>query len=363
MVAAGVKDERFVGYFCQRSKHVPDVDCTGDGRAVGEPEYEIAETEIVDDVLLEVFEEVGRLFAHELGTDFDRLFLVLHFHGLDEDRKIVIELPNSSREVEARLVVELPSSREADIGDDAEDPALVSLVELPGLLVILREQDLRPGPDAQQTVGEVDAFRHETTGLTGDFGIEVGKVDRVEPWLVFDQDYSLDTADQDVVFGVTAVLHLFDHRQQAPDVALPEKGPIELAAGAQILAATAIPRRGRRSATNRWFPGKAPSRRGAPQFTVIHVGKASGRDHHVKVVFLDQLHAVFVLSRQRESRRKLKVQIEVPIFLDHQLGELAVLFENEGVVMRGDEEDLDDAVLHQRREFLGVHSVPARQFD
>ncbi|MBD3857980.1 MAG: hypothetical protein IFK92_15925 [Acidobacteria bacterium] len=137
--------------------------------------------------------------------------------------------------VEARLVVELPSSREADIGDDAEDPALVSLVELPGLLVILREQDLRSGPDAQQAVREVDAFRHETTGLTGDFGIEVGKVDRVEPWLVFDQDDSLDTADQDVVFGVTAVLHLFDHRQQAPDVALPEKGPIELAAGAQIL--------------------------------------------------------------------------------------------------------------------------------
>ncbi|MBD3857979.1 MAG: hypothetical protein IFK92_15920 [Acidobacteria bacterium] len=98
------------------------------------------------------------------------------------------------------------------------------------------------------------------------------------------------------------------------------------------------------------------------QFADLHVGKARRRDHHVKVAFLDQAQGLGGLRRARESRRKLKVQIEVAIFLDHQLGELAVLFENEGVVMRGDEEDLDDAVLHQRRKFLGVHAVPAGQF-
>ena len=167
-------------------------------------------------------------------------------------------------------------------------------------------------------------------------------------------------ADQDVVLGVAAVLHLLDHRQQALDVALPEEGPVELAALSQILEPRQLPCVGGDQTDGQLGVLLLDE---VDQLADLHVRQTRRRDHHVEVAFLDQAQGLRRFGGAREAWCKSQVEIEVAILLDHQLGELAVLLEDEGVVVRGDEEDLDDAVLHQRRELLGVHAVPAGQFD
>ena len=241
MVAAGVVDEAFVRHLGERFQHRTHPGGAGDRRAVGELEDEIAETEMVEDVLAQVLEQVGRLLAHELGPGRDSLQLVLHLHRLHEDRNVLIVLPDTLGEPDAGLGVELALAREADVSDDAEDVTRVPFVKLPRLLEGLRQQDLGTRANTQQPVREVDAFGHQASGLERDLGVKVRKVDGVEAGFVLDQDDGLYAPNQNVVLGVALILDLLDHRQQRLHVALPQKGPVELPARSEILEPGELP--------------------------------------------------------------------------------------------------------------------------
>ena len=310
----------------QAPQHLPDVAGPCDGGAIGQLEDEIAKAEVLEDVLPQVLEEVWRFLAHELRTDLDRPFPVLPLHRLDEDREVFVVLADPLGEFQPRFLVELAVTRKADVGDDAEDLAGKSFVELPRLFVVLGKQDLWSGPDPQEPVREVDPLRHQSPGLAGDLGVEVGEIDGVETGFVLDQDDGLDTTDQDVVLGVSTVLDLFDHRQQALDVALPEESPIELTTASQVLEPRKLPGMSR----------DQPHRKlGVFLFDLVnqladlHVRQARCRDDHVEVAFFDQAQRLGGLRRAGESRCKPEVEIKVAILLDHQLGELAVFLENE----------------------------------
>jgi len=99
------------------------------------------------------------------------------------------------------------------------------------------------------------------------------------------------------------------------------------------------------------------------EFADLHVGQAGGRDNHVENAFVNQLERFGCLGHSRETGCESEVEIEVAVLLEDQLGELSILLEDERIVVGSDEENLDDAVLHQRRELLGLHPVPAGQLD
>ena len=99
------------------------------------------------------------------------------------------------------------------------------------------------------------------------------------------------------------------------------------------------------------------------QIADLHIGQAGGRDHHIEIACVDQLEHFRCLGDSRETRGKTEVEIEVAVLLEDQLGELSILLEDERVVVGGNQENLDDAVLHQCRELLGVHPIAASQLD
>ncbi len=87
------------------------------------------------------------------------------------------------------------------------------------------------------------------------------------------------------MLGVAAILHLFDHGQQSLDIALPQKGPVEVAAGPQILEPRQLPGVGGDQSDRQLGVVLLDQ---MDQFADFHVGEARRRDHHVEVALLDQ---------------------------------------------------------------------------
>jgi len=355
-----VVDQRLLRRLGQCAEHLSHVARAVDRRPVGQLEDEIAKAEVVEDVLTELLEQVWRALAQKIRLRLGRFRQVLPVHGLQEDRKVLVVLPDQLGEANARLRIHLPVAWKADVGDDPEHVLGEVLVKGNGLLEGLCQEDFRPRPDAQQSVREIDAFGHQTGGLDRDLRVDVGQVDGVIPRLVLDQNDRLHAAGEDVVLGVPPVLHLFDHGENRLHVALPQKHPVERLGRPQLLEPRQLPGVSGEQADGQLRPFFLDP---ANQLADLHVRQARRRDHHVEGTFLEQPQCFGGLRRAREPRGELQVELEVAELLEDQLGELAVLLEDERIVMRGHQENLDDPVLHQRRELLGPHPVPAGQLD
>ena len=93
----------------------------------------------------------------------------------------------------------------------------------------------------------------------------------------------------------------------------------------------------------------------------FRVGQPGSGDDHVETAALHHFAGLGTGRSSGEARSVPEVEVQIPVLLKDKFGELPVLLEDKGVIVGGNQENLNDAVLHQRRELLGLHTVPARE--
>ena len=200
---------------------------TAQSGAVGQPEDEVAEAEVLGDEVPELLEEHRRALELEGGSHLFGQRLVLAAARLQHDRDVRLLFAHEARELHAGPWGELAAARELDVGDDPEDVLPIGLEELPRLLEGAAEEDLRPRLEAHQLVREVDPFGHEVVRVVDHLGVKHRQEGGGERNAVLDEDDRLDPLHARVVREVHAVLDGLHDGQDDPHVAAPEEDPVE----------------------------------------------------------------------------------------------------------------------------------------
>ena len=118
---------------------------------------------------------------------------------------------------------------ESGVGDHAQDMVAVFVDQGRGLLEIAGQEHLAAAAHAQRRLVLVQGLGRELLALLEQELEQVGQHRTVEPDGILDHDYGLDAYFQDVMFGVHAVLHQLDDRQDQVDVAEPGEYVVDAA--------------------------------------------------------------------------------------------------------------------------------------
>ena len=251
--------------------------------------------------------------------------------------------PDLDGEVDTPFRVLHPLVQEVDIGDDPQDILLIFLVVLPCLLVGRAEEDLRPGLEPEQLVGDVYTFGEQPLRLVEDLRVEQGEKGGVELHVVFDQDDHLDAHGLRVVFNVETVFDVLDCGDDEPVVPLPDEDPLEdrrIVVGDDILLFPVVVRK---EDDGEGEPRFADTSRKADDVHVLDVER--GDDQVEMCTAPEQVERLGPAGDMGDVRGMAEVQIlELP---ENQLIEASILFKEVVVVEARDEENVADLDAHQ----------------
>ena len=314
---------------------------------VRHPEDEVAEVEPVPHQVPDPAQQVPGALQEEIGPDAAGEGLVLGTAGVEDRRNVRPHLAHRRDEPLAGLRIGPAAPGELDVRDDPEDLVPVGGEVVPGLLVAVAEQDLGPPPDAVELFGEAQPFRDQFPRLFEHRLVRHRQERRVVADAVLDEQDGGNAQPAGVLRRVPAVLDLLHDREEDPDVPLPHEGLFEVLAVVprQVLAHRAgvvAEERDRGLA-----PRVAEAVRERPD---VHVPEVRRGDHELEAVghpgdAFERLVAGLHLDHPGEGPQ---VQVEEP--RQDPVVELAVLGEDERVVVAQHEEDIVDLEADEVRE-------------
>ena len=311
--------------------------------AIRQAEEEVAEAEVLDHEVPELLEENGRAFQVEGGAHLLRERRVFLAAGLKHERDVGLLLAHPSRQLHAGQRGEGPAERELDVGDDPEDVLPIRLDELPGLLEVAAEEDLRPRLEPHELVREVDPLGDEVVRVVDHLGVEHGQEGRGERDAVLDEDDRLDALHARVVREVHAVLDDLHDGEEDPHVSAPQVDPVErrdvvpLEEEAELAVVV-----GEEDDMGLHAGLLEP----AGEARGIHVADVQRRDDEVEAGLPTRLLERLLARRDAGDAGNVP-EVQLERFGKDPLVELAVFREDEVVVQAGDEQDVLDPVLHQ----------------
>ena len=335
----GVVDQRLLGNRLELVHQLPQVAGAIDLLAAGGAEDEVAEAQGVAQEVADPLQELVRALVDERRLHPGGELPVLRLGGLQEHRQVALGAPRSADEVEPRGVVDLAAAGNPDVADQRQDVLAVALVELHAFLVGRRQEDLRPRLHVHLALDLVQAFGVERQGLGDQLVVEQAEERRVVGGRVLDHQDHPQVPVLDVEVQVLAVFDVFDDRQQDLRVAAPQEGAVDRPAvdrPARIVELPAV------EGEEHHRPAGAQLLDPAAEGVDVHVRQAGHRQHQVEAAHLEHLDRR--LARRGVGEAGSGGEAEVGVFAEDLLGELAVLFEDEGVVGGGDEEHLGDPV-------------------
>jgi len=153
VVPLGVVDDRLLGDGAQALLQLPQVRSPLHLLAVGVPEHEVPEAEVVEHHPAQVLEQERRALQEKIGAHAPREGLVLGAGGVQDDRDVGVGGADVAREVEPRLGRPAALPGELDVGDDPQHLLLVGPEGGGRLLEGGAEEDLGPGAPAQDLLG------------------------------------------------------------------------------------------------------------------------------------------------------------------------------------------------------------------
>ncbi len=326
-----------------------------DGGPVRKPEDEVAEREVLDDEAAQVLEKRGRAFQQELRAHLTGHRFAVRPAGLEEHRDVAVRGLDLAGELGAGERVEASLLGELDVGDDPQHVLVVGGEVVPGLLEAGAEEDLRPGPHAQDLVGHVHTLGDERLRVVDDLRVDRGQERGVVADVVLDQQDHLDAGHTGVVGDVLPVFHVLGDGQQDARVALPQEDALQ---GARVVVghvlsqlAAVVCQEDDRDVQPRLFDLER-------QFGRLHVAHVDGGHDQVEPALAggerDRLR-----PRAHVAQARGVMEVEVKELFEQELVELPVLLQDERIVGARDQDD----VLHPPgHEVLEVVRVPPLQF-
>ena len=333
-------------------------------RSVGPAEHEVAEVEPVAHQVADPPQQVPRTLQQEVGADAPRPRFVFRTARVEDRGDIRTHLAHGGDEALARLAVGPALPGELDVRNHPEDLVGERREGIPRFLVVVAEEDLRPAADPVEFLREAQPFRDQLPGLLEDRLVHDRQERGVVADAVLDQQDGRDPEVAGVLGRVPLVLDVLHDRQEDADVALPDERLFEVAASAprEVLAYRAGVVAEER---DRCLPPRLaePVREGPD----VHVAEIRRTDHQLEPVrgVGEAFEGLGPGRHLRHPRQDPEVQVEES--REDPLVELAVLGEDERVVVAQHEEDFVDPEPQQigerRREramerhgFLVSHS-------
>ncbi len=310
--------------------------------AVGQAEDELAEAEILQHEPPQILQQRARALLDVAGPHAVRHRRQVDVGRLQHRRRVRIHRLDAADELQPGVVAHRALPGETPVGDDAQQRVLVARVEVPGLLEGARQQDLRPRPQPQQPVAQVDALGHQRLRLLQHLVVQQRQVGRVEAHRVLDQQDAPHAAVARVVRHVALVLAHLDDRQQQPHVPVPQEVAVDAALAVGVLQVLQLARAEGERVDGHVGLAAAQAQR---QLGRRHVPQPRHGHDHVVAVGLQQLDGLVAAAGARHVRRVAQMQLAV--LAEQQLGQPAALLQRVGVVLARDQEDLLDAVGHQ----------------
>ncbi len=297
MVARRVVDERLLRHALELLLEAPQIPGSPDLGPVGGPEDEVPEAEILEDHAPQPLEhEIGALLQ-ESGADPLGELLVLGMRGVQHDRNVRMGHSDALGEVDSGGRLLDPVARKLDVRDHAQDIGVEALEGALRLLPGRAEEDLRPGPHAQDLLREVGGLPDQPSRVVEELGIHDRQERRVVAQAVLDQQDDLHADRFDVVRRVLPILDRLDDRHQDARVAQPDEGALDRS---QVVA-------GREVAHLLTVPSEHHHRRGGAlgadplrELDRVHVGELRGGDHEVEAAPL--AHQAERLGAGRDRR-------------------------------------------------------------
>ena len=229
-----------------------------------------------------------------------------------------------------------------DVGDDAQEVALVAVVQFDSLVIAGRQQNLGTGALPVLLLVLVQGLLEELVALRKHKFIQFWKIGGIVAYRVFDQEYGLDAHLEYVVAGVEAVLIELDDGKNQVGISVPAEDVVH----AGVL-------------TRRQFPvnlsrimHKQDERSGItlllhflsqgeniPVVLVVHT------NDHIKTVIIKQFPSICRSVCPDEGRRIAEVQVH--IFLGDAGLDASVLLHYESVVIAAYHKDAAYPVTYE----------------
>ncbi len=286
-----------------------------------------------------------RTLVQEAGPDLLGQHPVGRIGRLEQHRQVGHLAADVADQLDAGLRVRLAAAVETHVGDDAEEVLAVAFEQLEGLFVGLGDEDLGPGPQAQQAVHAVEPLLHDAAGLLDDLAVEHRQQARAVAHRVLDQDDHPHARDLGVVVGVPAVFDDLDDRQEQLRVALPDVQPVGGQRPAALAQAGQLEHVGGQHHQRQLGPAVLDR---AGKGDDVHVRQAEHADDQVERLAFDGFEGLAGVADAGDAG--LMAQTQVDVLAEDQLGQQAVLFEDERVVRAADQQDAVHPPGHQLRK-------------
>ena len=344
VVAVGVIHQGFVRHGKQQVPELLHASSPADGLTLPIAEHEIPEAEVTKHEFRQLHGEVFRILIDIAGIQCPGCVGSLRFGGLQQDSQVRHLPAHVFDKHHPRLVIPLSLDGKLHIRDQAEHIVLVFLDDGLGLFERLRHQHLGPRPHAQQLLHLNQVFvGDDSLGLLHDLRVQQGQIAGVVADRVLHQQDHPHQADLGVLDRIDLVLDVLDHGQEYLRVPVPHEDLVQIGEPVPLLGDQGdlgvVVQQQQDGNIRIDLPDTAA------QLERADLIDAHGQDHHVEGAVFQDLDRLLAEGNAGDSGGG--GQIELVILPEDLLGELVLLFEDEGIVDRGDQEDLPDPELHQ----------------
>ena len=311
---------------------------------VGVAEDEVAEAEVVAQVVAQVDVDLLGVLVDEAGVTFLCQACLVRLAGVEDEGDVGVAGPYGAEQLEAGLLVLLSAGHhgEAAVADDAQRVVGEAVVEQPCLLVVAGQDYLGPPSHAQHLEACVEGLGGELQALLQHELVERGQDAGVEAYAVLHDEQHLHAGRPYVVLQVHAVLHQLDDGEQQFRVAEPAEDVLEDAQVLVLHAACDAVAEGREH-----HDGHG----GVVELDVagdVEDAVVLGGRHADDEVYLSAGHRLLgFLAAVHLQEAWREAQSQLGVFREDFLIHAPVVLEHEGVVGIGDEQDVVDAVEHQ----------------
>ena len=343
VVAPGVVVHTLVRKGGQQLFHGAQVRGAGDFAAVVRvAEDEVPEAEVLHEEVMDLGVQGRGVLVDEDRRDMASPLAVGFLRAQVEQRQVRVLRADRLEQGEARLFVHDTVAREAHVGEHAQEVGLVAPVELHGLFVGFRHQDLRPGAHAEDAVLVVDRLLHGGLGLGDDLLVENGQERRVVDGRILHHDDDPHLGPLGVVGHVHAVLEVLDEGQQQVGVALPHVDAVNGLAVGGFVVEHVLPRLVHQQ-EHRQLREVVLDR--AAQHVGVRVVHQRHGDHEVELLAPQGVERLGGCRHPGEHRRP--GEVEAAVLVDDTLGEPALLLHDEGLVGAADQQNVGHLARHE----------------
>ena len=116
----------------------------------------------------------------------------------------------------------------AYVGNHAQQIFLIFVIELHGLIIVMRQQHLGSDPHSQALIDVAHFLFDQLLGLPHHHRIERGQKQRIVMHRIFHQQDHPHEAMSRVILHVHLVFHVFHHGQKQLGIAIPEEYVIDI---------------------------------------------------------------------------------------------------------------------------------------